>query len=87
MFLLRYPVYNTSHNLPLNMLSVVDSLLILNENIFFRQWRIDIVIIVHYQYFIHIRSESPNGRSITDLPVKESYLTFPEETLSISFIV
>ena len=35
MSLLRYPVYNTSQGLPLNMLSVVDSLLILNENIFF----------------------------------------------------
>ena len=34
MSLLRYPVYSTSHGLPLSMLSVVDSFLILNENIF-----------------------------------------------------
>ena len=34
MSLLRYPVYNISLGLPLNMLSMVDSLLILNENIF-----------------------------------------------------
>ena len=35
MCLLRNPVYNTSLGLPLIMLSVVESLLILNENIFF----------------------------------------------------
>ena len=44
MSLLRYPVCNTSLGLPLNMLSVVDSLLILNENIF---------SIVVYQYDFH----------------------------------
>ena len=73
-------MYSMSHGLLLSMLSVVDSLLILNENIFFRQWHIYVISIAYSQFF------TPVG-SITDLPVKESYLTLPDETFSMSFMV